>query len=421
MTRLPLLLVAALPPTLIGCHTIEKIELDAAPAADLCGGEISVPRAGYDDASPEPADPHAAQFGAAPDPFHVHLSWADDPATTMALVWRTDGDTLATQVRYGRDTTYGSTSDGASFFVGVDGTNGRVHEAHLCDLEPGTTYHYSVGGEGHWSVDATFTTAPPKGEAAPFRFAIAGDSRDDQATWALVLDAMEAHAPDFYLFSGDAVDLGVNMDEWDAWFEAGEGHLDHRPLVFAHGNHEFQVQNYYALMAQPGNEQWFSLDYADAHFVVLNDTVATAGDRELQAAWMEADLAATAAKWKFALHHMPAYSSCTTHGSNLDLQDLWSPVEEAGGVVIDFAGHNHNYERSVPLRDGVQTTAELGTTYVVAAGAGAVLYGNDRSNPFTEAAAVTENFVVVDVANGTLTLTAYDLGGNVLDTFVTTR
>jgi len=50
-----------------------------------------------------------------------------------------------------------------------------------------------------------------------------------------------------------------------------------------------------------------------------------------------------------------------------------------------------------------------------------VLYGNDRSNPFTEAAAVTENFVVVDVADGTLTLTAYDLGGNVLDTFVTTR
>jgi hypothetical protein len=339
----------------------------------------------------------------------------------MAMVWRTDADTLATRVEYGADTTYGATATGASWLLGVEGAAGRVHEAHLCDLTPGTTYHYRVGGAGNWSEDATFTTAPTPGQAAPFRFAVTGDSRDNQDTWGLVLDAMEAHAPDFYLFSGDAVDLGVNMTEWDAWFEAGQGHIDHRPLMFAHGNHEFQVQNYYALFSQPGNEQWFSFDYADAHFVVLNDTVATAGDRELQAAWMENDLGATAAKWRFALHHMPAYSSCTTHGSNAELQDLWSPVEEAGGVVLDFTGHNHNYERSYPLRDGAQTTAELGTTYVVAAGAGADLYGNDLSNAFTEVAEITQNFVIVDVTDGTLTLTAYDLGGNVIDTFTTTR
>ncbi|MDP2317060.1 MAG: fibronectin type III domain-containing protein [Pseudomonadota bacterium] len=406
---------------LLACHTIEKIGADTAPAADMCGGEIYVPRAGYDTEAAVPADPHAATFGAAPEPFHAHLSWADDPSTTLAVLWRTDADTLATQVEYGIDTSYGGTANGASFFVGADGTNGRVHEAHLCDLTPGTTYHYRVGGEGHWSADKTFTTAPPPGTAAPFRFAISGDSRDNQETWGLILDAMETHAPDFYLFSGDAVDLGVNMTEWDAWFEAGEGHLDQRPILLAHGNHEFQVQNYYALIAQPGNEQWFSLDYADAHFVVLNDTVASAGDKELQAAWMETDLAATDAKWKFALHHMPAYSSCTTHGSNTDLQTLWSPIEEAGGVVVDFAGHNHNYERSYPLRDGAQTTAELGTTYVVAAGAGANLYGNDLSNPFTEVAEISHHYVIVDVADGTLTLTAYDLAGNVLDTFTTTR
>jgi hypothetical protein len=407
--------------SLLACHTIEKIGDSAAPAADVCGGEIFVARAGYDTTDPVPADLDAAVFGASPAPYHTHLSWSDEPSTTMAFIWRTDADTLATRIEYGADTTYGATATGASWLLGVEGASGRVHEAHLCDLTPGTTYHYRVGGEGNWSEDATFTTAPAPGQAAPFRFAVTGDSRDNQDTWGLVLDAMEAHAPDFYLFSGDAVDLGVNMTEWDAWFEAGKGHIDHRPLMFAHGNHEFQVQNYYALFSQPGNEQWFSFDYADGHFVFLNDTVATAGDRELQAAWMETDLAATRAKWRFAVHHMPAYSSCTTHGSTPELQELWSPVEEAGGVVLDFTGHNHNYERSYPLRDGAQTTAELGTTYVVAAGAGADLYGNDMSNAFTEVAEITQNFVIVDVADGTLTLTAYDLGGNVIDTFTTTR
>ncbi|MFN7142223.1 MAG: fibronectin type III domain-containing protein [Myxococcota bacterium] len=407
---------------LAACHTIEKLGVSdsGAPLEDACG-PIRVPQAGYDTEEPALADRHAATFGDAPDPFHVHLSWVDDPATTMAFVWRTDADTLASQVQYGPDQTYGATVDGASFFVGADGTHGRVHEARLCGLAPATTYHYRVGGDGHWSEDRTFTTAPPKGESAPFRFAVLGDTRDNQATFATLLDAVEEKAPDFYLFSGDAVDLGVNMVEWEAWFDAGEGHFDQRPLVFAHGNHEFQTQNYYALFAQPGNEQWFSLDYADAHFVVLNDTVATAGDRELQAAWMQQDLAATSARWKFALHHMPAYSSCTTHGSEETLQELWSPVEEAGGVVIDFAGHNHNYERSVPLRGGVETTADVGTTYVVAAGGGAKLYGNDLSNPFTAVAAVSHHYVVVDVADGRLTLTANDLAGNVLDTFTTTR
>jgi phosphodiesterase/alkaline phosphatase D-like protein len=406
---------------LLACHTIEKFGAADTGPTDTCGGPIYVPLAGYADEDPVLADPHAATFGAAPAPYHTHISWSGDPSTTLSVLWRTDADTLATEVQYGTDTTYGGSSTGASFFIGVDGTNGRVHETRLCDLTPGTTYHYRVGGEGNWSADYTFTTAPTPGESAPFRFAVVGDSRDNQSTFGVVLDAMDTHAPDFYLFSGDAVDLGVNMDEWDAWYEAGVGHLEYRPLLFAHGNHEFQVQNYYALIAQPGNEQWFSVDYADAHFAVLNDTVAQAGDREVQATWLDADLKATTAKWKFAMHHMPAYSSCTTHGSNTELRALWSPVEERNGVVIDFTGHNHNYERSVPLFDGVETTAEQGTTYIVAAGAGATLYGNDLSNAFTEVAEVTEHYVIVDVADGTLTSTAYDLSGNVIDTFTTTR
>ncbi len=406
---------------LAGCENVEPPSFASEAPPETSCRPIHVAQAGYDAEDPVPADLHAETFGAAPTPYQVHLSWADDPSTTLAIVWRTDADTLASRVEYGTDTTYGQVSDGASFFVGVDGTNGRVHEAHLCGLSPGTTYHYRVGGEGNWSEDRTFTTAPPPGEAHPFRFAVLGDSRDDQATFGLLLDAMEDKAPDFYVFTGDAVQLGVDMEEWGLWFDAGEGHFDRRPVLFAHGNHEFQTQNYFALFAQPGNEQWFSFDYADAHFVFLNDTVANAGDREYQAGWMAEDLASSTAKWRFAAHHMPAYSSCTNHGSELELQTTWSPIEEAGGVVVDFAGHNHNYERSVPLRNGVPTSPELGTTYVVAAGAGAVLYGNDMEHSFTEVAVVTEHYVIADVNGSTLTLTAYDLANNVLDTFTTTR
>lgn len=409
---------------LFACHTIDKInpESGGTGTADTCGGEIYVPLAGYDTTTPVLADAHADTYGAAPTPYHLHLSWGvGDPSTSMSFVWRTDYDTLATRVEYGIDTTYGSVAEGRSFGVGALTEYGRVHEVHACDLLPGTTYHYRVGGDGGWSEDHVFTTAPAPGSTEKFVFGVAGDARDNQETWQQLLAAMAQKGPDFLMFTGDAVDIGVNMDEWDAWLNAGAGVLEEIPVVLAHGNHEFQAQPFYALFAQPGNEQWFSFDYANAHLIVLNDTVAESGDKELQATWMQSDLAATTQPWRFAFHHIPAYSSCTTHGSNSELQSLWSPVEEAGGIAIDFAGHNHNYERSVPLYNGAEVSESEGTTYVVTAGAGADLYGNDLSQSFTAVAAVTEHYTIVEIEGGNLTLTAYDLAGNVIDTFTRSR
>ena len=103
------------------------------------------------------------------------------------------------------------------------------------------------------------------------------------------------------------------------------------------------------------------------------------------------------------------------------LQTAWSPIEEENGVVLDLAGHNHNYERSVPLRGGQQTDVANGTTYVVSAGAGADLYGNDMSQSFTTAAVADNNWVLVEIDGGSLALTAYDMSGNVIDTFSASR
>lgn len=417
----PLLLLAPCVALLAGCPAPDEAPADSTADVPVCGAEIMVPQSGFDASTPVPADPDAATFGAAPAPFQVHLSWMDEPSTTMAVVWRTDGDTLASRVEYGLDTTYGSVSAGASFFLLNGEEFGRIHEVHLCDLTPGTEYHYRVGGEGHWSEDRTFRTAPARGSTEAIRFLVAGDSRDNQAVWGQILQLAEKHAPDFYMFTGDAVDLGTNLTEWDAWYGYGEGYFDRRPVLQAHGNHEFQLQAYYALVALPGNEQWYSFDYGPAHFAVLNDTVAVSGDREVQADWLRDDLAATALPWKLAFHHIPAYSSCTAHGGDPDLAELWSPVEEEGGVAVDFAGHNHNYERSYSIRAGERVADGEGTTYVVSAGAGADLYGNEGEDPRTAVYATTENYTMVEVTGTTLTITAYDLAGNVLDTYQLTR
>lgn len=191
-------------------------------------------------------------------------------------------------------------------------------------------------------------------------------------------------------------------------------------MILVHGNHEFYAQNYFGLVAQPGDEKTFSLDYGPLHLAVLDDSAAD-DDRAAQAEWLDADLGATSQKWKIVTHHMPAYSSCTTHGSDTGLQELWSPVEEENGVQLDIVGHNHNYERSVPLRGGVEVPPGEGTVYVVAAGAGADPYDNDMANPFTAVAATTEHFALLTIDGAQMEGVARDLAGNEIDRFTLDR
>ncbi len=68
-----------------------------------------------------------------------------------------------------------------------------------------------------------------------------------------------------------------------------------------------------------------------------------------QELWLKADLAANSSKNVIALWHKPRYSSGQT---NLQaLQPLWDDLY-AGGVDILMDGHDHIYERFVPMKSG---------------------------------------------------------------------
>ncbi len=394
---------------------------DAPPAG--CSAGVYAAQAGNLTDVPVLADAHAEVYGSAPTPALVHLGLPGDPSTSMAIVWKTDGGTLATQVQLGLDATYGTTLDGGSFLLlGSDSADQRIHEVHICDLAPNTTWHYRVGGAGAWSPDYTFTTAPVPGSTGPVVFGVAGDSRGAPTTWGAVAAGQASHGAELRLFTGDAVSTGYNIASWDDWFEAAAGSIESVPTLMAHGNHEGNAQPFFAFSAAPGNEKWYSFDYGNVHIVALNDTVSVSTDWSVQAEWLAADLAATSQPWKIVFHHKPGYSSCAPNGTDANVRTWFVPVEEAGGVQLDFAGHNHNYERTVPLRGGVEVAAGGGgVTYVVTAGAGAPLYDNNQGYFYTAVAQETQHYVMVAVNGDTLTVTAYDLADNVLDTFTLTQ
>ena len=404
----------------------------AVGATGDCVAAVTVPIGTTgDDDDTVPADPHALVFGSeTPDPYAVRLGWPSrDPSTSVSMLWRTDVDTLASVVEIGPADTFpeGATAvEGYTFLFGggeVGEGAYRVHEVRLCGaVQPGTTYSYRVGGEGHWSPTYTFSTPGAPGSFDTFRVAIAGDSRGDYATWAAAIAAMESHAPDLYLFSGDMVELGANQSEWEDWFAATGDLLARKPFLAAHGNHEFLAQHYFAQFGFPGNEEWYAVEWGDLLVLSLNDTVRSDDDIDsVQKAFIEQELAATSRPWRVAMHHQPAYSACTAHDSNLEVREAWSGAFEEGGVQVVTAGHNHIYERSVPIRAGEQVAEGDGTVYLVSGGAGADLYENTDDAWWNAVANPVEHYVIADFGPSQADFVVRDLDGNVIDQFSVPR
>jgi acid phosphatase type 7 len=409
---------------------------DAAPPADapppdapvFMGGSIAV-SCGYTVTTPVDATAPVLGtdvLGAEPAPRQLHLGLASDPATSMVVSWRTDAETLVTTVEYGVTEALEMSATGITFLYQPTGGRAvRVHETHLCGLMPDTTYSYRVGGIGSgttaWSEWFTFRTAPATASAdAEVVIGVLGDTRSGYDVWKQCLELLDTTAsPDLILFNGDATLLGTDQGEWDTFLDNGESVLRRIPILSAHGNHELNSANYYSLFAMPGDEQYFSVDYGPAHITVLNDEPLNVEDRGGRAVeFMNADFTAAAARpWKLVMHHSPIYSAGSFHGSDEELRALWEPVFDTHHVDLVVNGHEHDYERTKPMRAGApQATPAEGTIYAIVGSAGAELR-EVGSGAWTEIAESTYSVMVLRVRAGMLSATAYRQDGTMLDEF----
>ncbi len=362
--------------------------------------------------------------GAATDegPSGVHLTFPHpDPRHHVAVSWTTSDRTRVTEVQLGtKPEVLEAVHRGHSF--SYPGLEGRVvHEVHLCGLEAATTYYYRAGGPGAWSEVASFVTAPA--DEGPFAFAVVGDTRSvDFSLWRDALEQIAAEGVDLLLFAGDAVDLGLIQSQWDAWFEAGQPYLASLPLIPANGNHDLVGVHWFAQFALPRNEQNFSYRYGDTLLIAMTDTnVHEGGVIEGRArTFLEQTLTANAdARWKIMVNHRAFYSA-SMHGQSPDLLAEWRPLLDTHGVNLVFNGHDHNYERTKPLRDDRVVGPEEGAVYVVTSGVGAPLYGSGTAW-WTELSASEPNYCIVRVDTTRIEVTAHRLDGSVLDRFTIPR
>jgi hypothetical protein len=336
-----------------------------------------------------------------------------DPTTSAAFTWETTESNHGAKVKIGTSATaltdvhagYVFTTQPGSLDAGMAT---HLHEVHVCGLKPGTQYFYEVGGgpmgSEVWSATQTFTTVPATGKVT---VGILGDARDKMTTWQAVHLRMRDAGVAMQLIGGDIVDTGQSEQEFHDWLDA----IWHDPngatkfltlgqqmIVPIAGNHEVETSDFYGNFAIPGTgvyaETFASFDVGSAHFVVWDDSPTgnalsgggTATDEvTAQLTWLDKDLNAANADradhpFIVFIAHRGLFST-SMHAKDDDVTSVRGavvPILDKYSVDIVFNGHDHEYERSKPLKAGNPPNGApvvgTGTTYVICAGAGADPY-----------------------------------------------
>lgn len=288
----------------------------------------------------------------------------------------------------------------------------KNHNVTLKDLAPSTLYHYRVVSGIDRSKDSTFHTAVEPSE--PFTLAVYGDTRTNPLDHLAVVNRIIEHEPNLVLNTGDLVTYGHLLSLWDAFFYITRDLMRNVPYYPVLGNHEDNAQYYYDFFHLPEgggkeNEQWYSFDYGNTHFVGLDSNVI---DSQEQLAWLESDLAQAAGKaqWIFVTFHHAAYSS-GEHGSKYGSMPKWIEAFERYGVDVVFNGHDHLYERS----------SSNGIWYIVTGSGGAPQYDvNQRPNPAQVYAEKTLHFCKLRVDGARIDFEMIRDDGTVGDTMTMT-
>lgn len=266
--------------------------------------------------------------------------------------------------------------------IGVTKINETNYQAHITELSPNTTYYYQVGSvAGGYSPIGTFKTAGGRDDA--FSFIQYTDSQNahwnenlrNEAQFAAdTLKHAQAVLPDagFVLHTGDFVEIAEVEDEWVDLLGKSQESLLKTSLVPVAGNHdEYAIANgiifptkfnehfNVASAGKIDGGSYYSFDYNNAHFVVLNTNdnknPAKKALSEAQLAWLYDDVKkarANGATWIILTYHKPLFSKGYHALQDEDVQRVRDEFMKAiDDLDIDLAlqGHDHVYSRTKPL------------------------------------------------------------------------
>ncbi|MEX3959694.1 fibronectin type III domain-containing protein [Trinickia sp. EG282A] len=297
---------------------------------------------------------------------------------------------------------------------GLNGETVFTYHVRVRYLKPGTRYEYAVSADNDSNAatpfSASFQTAPHG--RAPFRWTSYGDLATPNTAWVLsspqsrfAVQAVEQFAPLFHLLNGDLCYANLNpQHQPEVWRDFGNNNqasAANRPWMPCPGNHEIEFNNgaqgfesYLTRYMLPDNGtafsgRWYSFRVSsvlfvslDADDVVYQDAGAfvagpdplvpapATGEQPIepgtsfyvrgysngeQTRWLEKTLRKAAADedidWIVVQMHQDSLTTAKNgNGCDKGIREAWLPLFDRYGVDLVLCGHDHDYERSYPVR-----------------------------------------------------------------------
>ncbi len=334
---------------------------------------------------------------------------------------------------------YGSPSDQTQWITFTAATD--THLIKVSDLEPGALYEAWVGvsddeavhhppsfADGIWEP---ITIRLPQENDWPIRIGVIGDSGFGEDVTYQLAEEMASHHPEWVIHTGDLVynvyeDPSPPQAFIRKFYQPLADLLHVAPIYPVFGNHEAYEDAYwrdrpfyYAAFPSMensyggddfggmlGQREWYAFTHGNYQFIFLNSQQFYSLDlREEQNAWLQEKLGESTSTTNIVVFHIPPYTSGYHPDDGIPIRQAWIPLFEEANVALVLSGHDHNYER-----------LELnGITYIVSGGGSNILYGKQDTREESEFFTAKSHFVILELFPDRIGMTAYGLGGEVLD------
>jgi len=326
----------------------------------------------------------------------------------------------------------------------------KEHKITLFGLLGDTTHCYRiylpdiVSTGVYKAAESSFKTF--RGTDKPYlNFLAFGDSGSGSEEQFDLARQMETLEPDFAIHTGDLTDTGLDAAADEQYFIPYKKMIARYSIFPALGNHDYGKQynkeegrrflreNYTPFHTIPYTglpPYYYFFDDGNARFFVL-DTNYFYGAKwaqpltkdSKQYKWLERYLASAnkigssgrpEKTWKFVVIHEPLYSTGARGGME-EQKAVLEPLLEKYKVDLVFQGHDHDYERTKPIKGGLVDEAE-GIIYVTLAGGGSPLYFQRTQADWSEKFIPVYHFAYVEIKDANLKMNVYDKDGKIIDT-----
>lgn len=357
-------------------------------------------------------------------------SFGTDPSTQVSISWCTSLATAETYVEFSHSKTETSGKQLAERRKTITDKDTRfIYRADLNNLTPDTVYSYKITDSSDIVLASGFFTTAPLKSSSSWTFLQITDTQginaSDYAVSGKTFGTALAKFPDarFIMLTGDIVDNGSNINQWDWFFQECMPYISSLPIETVVGNHDVinsngtnsGAKNFTEHFALPDIENVnavkgtvYSFDYGDAHFAILN-TEEKQDVLQEEARWLKKDMQLSSKRWKIAAMHRGLYG--TVHNSS-DVERIFGPAFEAAKVDLVLQGHEHLYSR----RSSAESMKK-GTVFITDGTGGPKSYFAEFNifNPF-KIKLQKPMYMAITVSQASLKIEAYDVSGKLMDT-----